>query len=85
MNRAELIISELLRWSVTASLILLTLGMLFAKALIIPGLLLLICTPILRVTASILIFAIERERDYVLITITVLILVLLSFALGWNL
>ena len=80
--KSERIISELLRWSVVLSLVLLVLGMAFAEALIMPGLLLLICTPVLRVAASIVIFAVEREQDYVWITVAVLTLVLLSFALG---
>ena len=80
--KPERIISELLRWSVAASLALLLLGMAFAESLIKPGLLLLICTPILRVAASIVIFALQRDRLYVVITAAVLTLVALSFALG---
>lgn len=46
------------------------------------GLLILILTPVLRVAASLLVFAIQRDRLYSLITATVLLLLILSFALG---
>lgn len=120
--RAELIISNVLRWGVAISLVLIALGTLFAfiqpgeyglhggtpedfrnllahpdlsiltyrgflnaaaqghgVALIAPGLLLLIATPLLRVAVSIVAFAVEKDYAYVAITSVVLILVLLSF------
>lgn len=123
--RVELMISNLLRWGVAFSLMLLaagtTLGFLQSggygqgggtpedfqqllahpdlslltfsgflnaavhlrgEALIAPGLLLLIVTPLLRVAVSIVGFALERDRLYMAITSAVLALVLLSFALG---
>ena len=46
------------------------------------GLLLLILTPVLRVAVSIVTFARERDRLYVLITSAVLGLLVLSFLLG---
>jgi uncharacterized membrane protein len=51
------------------------------EALIAPGLLLLISTPLLRVAVSIVMFALEKDGKYVVITSTVLVLVLLSFLL----
>lgn len=123
--RVELCISDLLRWGVALSLILLTLGTVFGflqpgeygraggtpedfhrllthpdltmltlpgfldaaahlrgEALIAPGLLLLIATPVLRVAVSVFAFVLERDRIYIAITTAVLALVLLSFALG---
>ena len=46
------------------------------------GLLLLILTPILRVAVSVLMFALERDRPFVLITAAVLAALVLSFLLG---
>ena len=122
--RNELIISNVLRWGVAVSLILIALGTLFAflqsgeygvhggtaadfqrllahpnlalltwpgflemlrqgrgEALIAPGLLLLIVTPLLRVAVSIPMFALEKDGKFVVITSAVLLLVLLSFFL----
>lgn len=52
------------------------------QAVVVLGLLLLIATPVARVAFSIIAFAIERDRLYVMITIVVLSLLLLSFVLG---
>lgn len=52
------------------------------QALVTFGLLLLIATPVARVALSIIIFAIERDRLYVVITAAVLMLLLASFMLG---
>ncbi len=52
------------------------------QAVVAFGLILLISTPILRVAASIVAFAIERDLVYVLITTTVLVVLLTSFLLG---
>ncbi len=52
------------------------------QAIITLGLLLLIATPIVRVAASIVAFAFERDRRYVIITSIVLIILLLSLFLG---
>ena len=49
---------------------------------VIPGLLLLIATPVLRVFVSIIAFALEKDRVYVVITSVVLALLILSFVLG---
>ena len=46
------------------------------------GLLMLVATPVMRVAVSILGFAYERDRTYVVITTIVLLLLILSFALG---
>ena len=52
------------------------------QAVIAVGLLVLILTPILRVTLSIVLFALERDRAFVVITIAVLTILLGSFFLG---
>lgn len=49
---------------------------------VIPGLVLLIATPVLRVFVSIIAFALEKDRVYVVITSLVLVLLILSFVLG---
>lgn len=52
------------------------------QAFIALGLLLLIATPVLRVAASVVAFAIERDRLYVVITLVVLAILITSFLLG---
>jgi len=52
--------------------------MLHAQAIIALGLLLLISTPVMRVAVSILAFALERDRRFVVITVLVLAILLLS-------
>src|SRR5579883_3233215 len=52
------------------------------QALIALGLLLLISTPVVRVAISIVSFALERDRKYVVITSVVLTILLLSIVLG---
>jgi uncharacterized membrane protein len=52
------------------------------RSIVILGLLVLIATPVLRVAVTIVAFAIQRDRIFVLITSIVLLLLLLSFALG---
>ena len=52
------------------------------QAIVMLGLLLLITTPVARVGFSIVAFAIERDRLYVVITAVVLTLLLVSFAIG---
>jgi uncharacterized membrane protein len=46
------------------------------------GLLLLIATPVIRVAASVVIFALEHDYAYVLITLFVLLILVVSFLLG---
>ena len=48
------------------------------QAIIVLGLLLLIATPVLRVAVSVIAFAIERDRRYVVITLIVLAILLFS-------
>jgi uncharacterized membrane protein len=55
---------------------------LHAQAFIALGLLLLISTPVIRVAASILAFALEQDRRYMAITTIVLAILLTSFLLG---
>ena len=52
------------------------------QAIIVVGLLLLIATPVVRVAVSIVAFALEHDRRYVVITLVVLAILLLSFLLG---
>ncbi|HVB60561.1 MAG TPA: TSUP family transporter [Ktedonobacteraceae bacterium] len=53
------------------------------QSVIVLGLLLLIATPVMRVAVSIVAFALEHDRDYVVITLIVLIILLCSlFLLG---
>jgi uncharacterized membrane protein len=52
------------------------------QAVVVVGLVLLIATPVLRVAVSILAFAIEKDRVFMVITTVVLLLLLLSFVLG---
>ena len=52
------------------------------QALVMLGLLLLIATPVARVALSVIIFAIEGDRLYVVITAAVLLLLVASFMLG---
>lgn len=54
------------------------------QAVIMLGLLLLIATPVIRVATSMIAFALERERKYVLITLIVLAILLFSLLLGQN-
>ena len=57
-------------------------GALHGPSIVALGLLLLMATPVLRVAVSIVGFALERDRLYVLITSTVLGLLILSLLLG---
>ncbi|MHB1158654.1 MAG: DUF1634 domain-containing protein [Phycisphaerales bacterium] len=52
------------------------------RGIVVLGLLLLICTPVLRVAASVLIFARQRNRAFVIITLLVLLTLVVSFLLG---
>src|SRR4051812_46291598 len=52
------------------------------QSIVSAGLLLLILTPVIRVATSILAFAVQRDRTYVIITSMVLLLLLLSFVIG---
>jgi uncharacterized membrane protein len=52
------------------------------QAVITLGLLLLIATPVLRVAVSVVAFALEHDRRYVIITLIVLTILIISFTLG---
>jgi uncharacterized membrane protein len=54
------------------------------QAIIALGLLLLIATPVVTVTASAIAFAIERDRRFVVIALLVLAILITSFLLGRN-
>lgn len=55
---------------------------LHSQAFIVTGLLLLIATPVLRVTVSVIAFALEHDRLYVVITLLVLAILITGFLLG---
>jgi uncharacterized membrane protein len=46
------------------------------------GLIVLVATPFVRVVGSLVAFAVERDRNYVLVTATVLVVMCLSVLLG---
>ncbi len=71
-------VSGLLSFPQTFSQVWVGLLMLHPQAIIALGLLLLIATPILRVAVSIVAFALERDRRFVVITALVLAILLLS-------
>ena len=52
------------------------------QAIVAVGLLMLIVTPITRVAVSIIAFALQRDRAFVLITSAVLTILIVSFVLG---
>ena len=52
------------------------------QSIVMLGLLVLIATPVVRVAASVVLFAAEHDRVYVAITSVVLTLLLLSFVIG---
>lgn len=52
------------------------------QAIVVVGLLLLICTPVMRVVISIVVFAYEKDWKYVWMTTVVLVFLLISFLLG---
>jgi len=52
------------------------------QAMVMLGLLMLIATPVARVSFSIIAFALERDRLYVTITAVVLVLLIVSFVIG---
>jgi uncharacterized membrane protein len=58
------------------------LGQFHGPALVMLGLLVLIATPVLRVAVSIVGFARQRDRTFVVITTVVLALLMVSFTLG---
>lgn len=52
------------------------------QAIAMLGILLLIATPVVRVAISVVLFAVERDRRYVLITSAVLLLLVISLLTG---
>lgn len=52
------------------------------QAIVMLGILLLIATPVVRVAISIVLFAVQRDRRYVVITSAVLVLLLISLVTG---
>ena len=53
------------------------------QALILAGLLILIATPVARVVLSLVAFAMERDRIYVVSTVIVLLILLYSIGTAW--
>ncbi|MDR1305487.1 MAG: DUF1634 domain-containing protein [Verrucomicrobiales bacterium] len=89
--KTELVISNVLRLGVWSSMALIASGSGWhflsgdsasAARLVTAGLVLLIATPVLRVAASLALFAVERDKIYTLVTAAVLLLLALSFILG---
>ena len=52
------------------------------RGLVVTGLLVLICTPVLRVALTLVVFLVEKDRAYVVLSAIVLALLTLSFFLG---
>ena len=52
------------------------------RGLVVAGLLVLICTPVLRVALTLVIFLLEKDRAYVILSAIVLALLTTSFLLG---
>lgn len=52
------------------------------QSIVMLGVLVLIATPVVRVAASVVLFAVEHDRIYVAITAVVLLLLLVSFLIG---
>lgn len=52
------------------------------QSIVMLGVLVLIATPVVRVAASVVLFAAERDRMYVAITTLVLLLLIVSFVIG---
>ena len=75
-------LSELLTFPRTFSQIWSGLWVLQPESIIALGLLLLIATPVLRVVTSVVVFALERDKKYVIITLMVLAILLSSLFFG---
>lgn len=54
----------------------------YGRGWVTAGLLALICTPVLRVALTLVVFLLERDRAYVILSAIVLALLAISFALG---
>ena len=52
------------------------------RGLVVAGLLVLICTPVLRVALTLVVFLVEKDRAYVVLSAIVLALLTVSFLLG---
>ena len=52
------------------------------RGLVVAGLLVLICTPVLRVALTLVMFLVEKDRHYVVLSAIVLALLTISFLLG---
>jgi len=57
-------------------------ALLRGQAIVMLGILLLIATPVVRVAISIILFAVQRDRRFVVITSAVLVLLLISLVTG---
>jgi len=83
IQKAELLISHLLRWGVFTCALVILIGWLSASnKMIMTGLLLLICLPIARVFGAALIFLKQKDYIYVGLSVYVLIVLITSLLLG---
>jgi uncharacterized membrane protein len=83
IQKAELFISQLLRWGVFSCALIILIGWLSASnTVIMVGILMLICLPIVRVFAAALIFFKQKDYIYVGLSFYVLIILITSLLLG---
>ncbi|MBP2019629.1 putative membrane protein [Symbiobacterium terraclitae] len=91
VEQVELAVSRLLRLGTGASAALIAAGLLLllfatsagiGPALVTAGLITLVCTPLLRVTAAMVIYLKLGDRTYALICLSVLLFVFIGFLLG---
>jgi uncharacterized membrane protein len=83
IQKAELFISQLLRWGVFSCALIILIGWLSASnTVIMAGILMLICLPIVRVFAAALIFFKQKDYIYVSLSFYVLIILITSLLLG---
>jgi uncharacterized membrane protein len=83
IQKAELFISQLLRWGVFSCALIILIGWLSASnTVIMAGILMLICLPIVRVFAAALIFFKQKDYIYVGLSFYVLIILITSLLLG---
>jgi uncharacterized membrane protein len=52
------------------------------RGIVVAGLLVLICTPVMRVALTLVVFLAEKDRAYVMLSAIVLVLLTVSFILG---
>jgi uncharacterized membrane protein len=86
IERAEIWISHILRWGVVLCAVVIAFGwILSSNPMIMAGLLMLICLPILRVFAAGVIFLRQRDYIYVGLSLFVFLILVASMMLGQKL